>query len=289
MNGVLLATLSLTVGVMLMLALWRNVDRRVDQNAWARLAAQQKVAPTRFDPALVADLPAAAQRYFLHAIKPGTSLKTVAVIVMRGQLGLGDATKPNYQPMRAEQILAPPYGFIWRLRAGTGAMRLSGSDGAESGRSWSRFWLLGVLPVARAGGTANHFRSAFGRYVAEAVFWTPAALLPSETVRWDTIDESSTRVTLTHRGLAQSVDLTVAPDGRLTQVSFQRWSDANPVGQFQMQPFGGYLADYRDFGGYRLPTHIEAGNFFGTDDYFPFFKVTVTDVHFPTIGRLAPP
>ena len=280
MNGLLLAVL-IVAGIMLLLAMWRNRDRRADSAAWARLAAHQEAAPKTFDPALISDLPAAAQRYFLHAIKPGAPLHTVAVIFMQGQFGLGDANKPNYLPMLAEQILAPPHGFVWQIRAGAGLMRLSGSDGAEDGRSWSQFWLLGIAPVARAGGTADHFRSAFGRYVAEAVFWTPAALLPSETVRWDPIDEATVRVTVMHRGLEQSVELSVDPVGRLTTVSFQRWSDANPAKQFQLQPFGGYLSDYRDFGSFRLPTRIEAGNFFGTGDYFPFFNVVITDVHFP--------
>lgn len=30
---------------------------------------------------------------------------------------------------------------------------------------------------------------------------------------------------------------------------------------YQLQPFGGYLSEFREFGGYRLPTRIEAGNF----------------------------
>jgi hypothetical protein len=32
--------------------------------------------------------------------------------------------------------------------------------------------------------------------------------------------------------------------------------------------------------GFRLPTHVEAGNHFGTDHYFPFFVADVRDVAF---------
>jgi hypothetical protein len=74
-------------------------------------------------------------------------------------------------PMSAEQILAAPHGFVWKFNAGDGLMRVSGSDVASDSVSWSRFWLLGVVPVARAGGNPDHSRSAFGRYVAEAVFF----------------------------------------------------------------------------------------------------------------------
>lgn len=260
---------------------WRWIDLRADDSLWARLVFLQPIEPDLFDSSMIAGLPAPAQRFFRFAIKPGTPLHTVAEISMKGEFGLGNQAEPRYVPMSAKQLLAPPHGFVWKMNAGRGAVRISGSDAAEDGASWSRFWLLNLVPLARAGGDSNHARSAFGRYVAEAVFWTPAALLPSEKTRWESIDESSARVTLTHMGMEQAIDLHVAEDGRPCKVVFQRWTNANPAKAFQLQPFGGYLSEFADFGGFRLPTRIEAGNFFETDEYFPFFRVKVTGIRFP--------
>jgi hypothetical protein len=78
---------------------------------------------------------------------------------------------------------------------------------ASDSECWTRFWLMGLLPVARMGG--------------------------------------------------------------------------NPEKQHRMQPFGGYVSEFKEFAGFRLPTHVEAGNWFGTDRYFPFFVVNVTDIIFP--------
>jgi hypothetical protein len=64
-----------------------------------------------------------------------------------------------------------------------------------------------------------------------------------------------------------------------------RWSNANPEKQYRLQPFGGVLSDFREVQGYRLPFRVEAGNMFGTDDYFVFFKAEVTDIRFPGAGR----
>ena len=86
---------------------------------------------------------------------------------------------------------------------------------------------------------------------------------------------------MTHVDMEQSVDLTIEPDGKLSRVTFQRWSNANSAQAYRLQPFGGYLSEYRDFGGFRLPTRIDAGNFFETDDYFPFFRANVTAIRFP--------
>lgn len=280
MTKVILALLAVTAVALLCLGTWRWSDIDADKNAWRSLASHQPSAPATFDLSMIAGLPDPAQRFFRFAIAPGTPLYTVAEISMEGEFSLGNKAEPNYMPMRAEQILAAPHGFIWIVRAGN-TVWFTGSDGAEDGRSWSRFWLLGIVPVARAGNNADHTRAAFGRYVAEAVFWTPAALLPGDSVRWEAIDDSTARVIVTRGGLQQAVDLSVETDGRPSKVVFQRWSNANADRVFQLQPFGGYLSDYRDFGGFRLPTRIEAGNFFLTDDYFPFFKATVTAVRFP--------
>lgn len=283
MTPTLLALVAAVLVIGIALSAWRWADRTADKAAWARLASRQPEAPAAFAPALIAELPEPARRLFRFAIAPGTPLYTVAEIDMAGEFSLGNKADPKYLSMSARQILAAPHGFIWAVRAGN-LMRISGSDGASDGASWSRFWLAGLAPVARAGHNPDHARSAFGRYVAEAVFWTPAALLPGEGIRWEAIDSATARVTVTHGGMEQAVDIAIDADGRPNKVKFQRWSDANPEKQFQLQPFGGYLSNHQTFGGFRLPTTIEAGNFFETDDYFAFFKATVTAVRFPTSG-----
>ena len=255
-------------------------DVRDGRTLWRQLVATQPAQPLQFDESMVAALPEPARRYFCYSIRAGTPLVTVAEIRMHGEFGLGNKEAPKYVPMTAKQLLASPHGFVWQVRAGTW-LRIGGSDAAGSGTSWSRFWLAGLLPVARAGGDPDHARAAFGRHVAEAVFWTPAMLLPRAGVRWEPVDDSTARVIVSHGGLRQAVDITTAASGQPEQVVFQRWSNANADKTYRLQPFGGFLSEYREFDGFRLPTRIEAGNFFGTDDYFPFFRATVDSVSFP--------
>lgn len=104
-------------------------------------------------------------RTFLYLALAVLAVALLALIVLRVCDTLGD---------RAEwRRLAAPHGFVWMLRI-PGAVSLSGSDTGK----WTHFRLFGLIPVARLGSDANHARAAFGRYVAEALFWTPAALLP---------------------------------------------------------------------------------------------------------------
>lgn len=255
---------------------WRQLDHRADRVAWNTLVELAGGNAQRFDPSMVADLPEPARRYFAFTIARGTPIRTTVRIEMSGQLGNGMKDAPNYQPMQASQILTPPHGLVWKVKAGP----LSGSDGAMPDRSWTRFWLFNLLPIVRADG-ADHHRSAFGRVVAEAAFWAPASLLPGEHVQWEAMNDDTARAIVRFGAFTQAVDITVDASGAPTEVAIQRWSNENPDKVFREQPFGGYPSEYQLFDGYRLPTHVECGNHFGTLDYFPFFIANVSEIGSP--------
>lgn len=259
-----------------LMVLWRVRDHWSDASLIKGLQKTQPSTPDKFDPAMVACLPEPAQRYFLYTIAPGTPLKTVVDLRMSGRFGMGDKTSPGYMRMIARQVMAMPDGFVWKMRARRGALSISGSDS----HGWTRFWVMGLLPVARLGGDADHTRSAFGRYVAEAVFWAPASVLPAPGISWTGVGPDCARLTVNHNGLQQSVDLYVNEQGQPTEVRFERWSNANPQKQHRLQPVGGYLSEFRWFEGFRLPTHVEAGNQFATSEYFPFFIADITEASF---------
>lgn len=272
----LLYSLLILVGIAVVaLSVLRFTDWRADLAEWKRLEATQPVDPPRYAPTLVSELPEPAQRFFNFAIAPDTPLYRVATLRMGGQFSLGSKHSPHYRPMAAEQILAVPEGFVWCMRLKSPVM----ISGADSGR-WSRFRILGLIPVARLGGDPDHARSAFGRHVAEALFWTPAALLPGPGIEWESVGPDTARVTLSHGNLSQAVNVRVDPEGRPAQVWFMRWSNANAEKVFRLQPFGGTMSDFREVQGFRLPFRVEAGNEFGTSDYFAFFRADIRSIRF---------
>lgn len=274
----LLGTVVVALVSILGAGLVRYADRSRDERAAERLRTPEIAAPL-FQPAMVADLPDPARRYFLYAIRPGTPLRRVAEIEMQGELSLGTREKPNYLPMRGRQVLRMD-GFVWQVKAGKGAMWFSGSDGYVGGEGWTRFWLYDLVPVVRAGGGEDIARSAAGRAVAESLFWTPAALLPSSNVRWEPVDADTARAVVALHGHEHRVELTVAEDGRPRSVSLMRWSRENPARAWRLQPFGGTIGEIREVDGYRVAAEVDGGNWFGTDDYFPFYKARVVDIRF---------
>jgi len=275
-----LIVLIVFAALLLALLLLRILDRRADMAAWRRLVALQPARPQRFDPEMVAELPDPARRYFEQAISPGALLLTVAEVDMQGRFGLGRKGRPNYRPMRAREVLAAPNGFVWRARL-SGWVPISGSDAGSQQRSWTRFRLFGLLPLVRLHDDPEHARSAFGRSIAEALFWSPAALLPGPGVTWEGLAGNKARVTVSAGPFSQAVELNVDASGQPRSVWLMRWSNANPEKTYRLQPFGGTLSDFREVDGFRLPFRVEAGNMFGTEEYFPFFQAEVTAIRFP--------
>jgi hypothetical protein len=284
---VMIVIIGIGVAAVLALQLLRWNDGHHADAAWLDLAGRAPPSPKYFDPSIIEGLPDAARRYFLFSIAPGTPLRTVTEIRMTGQIGMGTRDAPNYQPMQAHQILAPPHGFVWKVDAGAGLMRFTGSDGHRGDRSWTRFWLLKLLPVVRVGGNPDHERSSFGRVAAEAVFWSPASLLPQEGVEWHAgSSPDRARAVVSNGRMTQELEITVEADGRPDSVVIPRWSNANPEQVWQVQPFGGTLSEFRTFGGYTLATRIDGGNHIGTPEYFPFFRAEVQEIRFLGGGDL---
>jgi len=281
---ILMSFVALVVIFLIALTIMKNFDELRTYLTWKKLENPSKVNTLKFSPHLVKDLPEPAQRYFEFMILPDTPLKHVAKIEMNGRLGLGSKDAPDYMDMQARQIMSFPNGFIWDIKTGRGPVVLTGSDGIYKDSSWSRFWVMHSLPVGRAGGLSkhreDHRKAAFGRLVAEAAFWSPAALLPSQHVSWEPSGPNSAKATVTYEGLVQTVEIFVIENGQPTHVIIPRWSDSNPKNQYQIQPFGGYLSVFKEVEGYRLPMHVEGGNFIGTDRYFPFYIADVKNITF---------
>jgi hypothetical protein len=194
---------------------------------------------------------------------------------MEGTFLLGDKEKFQTYEMSARQALRPPDQFVWIPEMRSGAMKISGSDALVRGNAWTRFYLLGLMPVAQARTTPDLVRSAQFRAAVEGALWLPASMLPENGVEWEQVGANEARVTF-HRLLPELVlRLKLDEDGGVTEVVGQRWSNANPAKVFQLQPFGGTMLAEQTFQGFTIPAQVAVGNHYGTEDYLPFFQARI--------------
>lgn len=266
-----LGLIAVLIGCILVLGVLRARDLRATRAEVERLENLTLRLGT-FDPEMVAGLPEPIRRYFNFAITPGTPLYRRVTLTMDGQLGLGDKGDPGYFPFSATQIIAAPEGFVWALHGKMKGLSVAGSDTG----AWTRFWVAGLVPVARAGGTDDHRLSAIGRYMAETALWLPTALVPSDHVRWSSPGEDLAQFDVSYDGMDLRVVLHLDAAGRPVSTEFQRWSNANPDKTYRFQTFGGSASQWREIQGMQIATDVSAGNFFGSDAYFPFFKAKVS-------------
>ncbi len=241
-------------------------------------ALEQPPGPGSFDSAMVEGLPEPACRYFLHALGPGTPLARSVTLRMHGGLRL----RPDAPPlaMSADQILAPPHGFVWRARVARGPLRMNGFDRHGWGAGELRWWAWGLIPAVHGAGE-DVSRSAAGRLGLESVL-LPPALLPHRGVEWRAVDavRAVARIVI-DGGEAVEVTIEVAADGRLLRASGPRWREDAGDGAPGYVPFAAeFTSEERSFGGVTIPTRLRAGWRLGEPGVEPFFEATIDDATF---------
>lgn len=239
---------------------------------WNRL---QQCPPEHetFSPDLVAEMPKPVRRYFLHAIAPGTPLATYAHLTIRGHLRLGT----SWQSLRAEEIIAPFDGFVWKTTVTIGPISISGADTCTPDHGRVHFGLFGLIPVVNASGP-DILKSSLGRLVIESM-WQPASLLPQRGVLWHALDEHHIQATITINDETIQPIFTIDHTGRLESVVVQRWNDQEQADI----PCGGTIDGEHCFHGYTIPSQLNAGWWYGTDHYREdgeFLRCTITNARF---------
>ncbi|HYD11469.1 MAG TPA: DUF6544 family protein [Allosphingosinicella sp.] len=205
--------------------------------------------------------------------RTGDTLYSTAKLEMEGTFLLGDKDRYQTFAMSARQVLRAPDQFVWMPRMRSSAMSITGSDALVDGEAWTRFWVLGVVPVAQDHTSPDLVRSAQFRAVVEGALSLPTSLLPANDVDWEQLNEHRARVTFRRFSPAIILEMILDSSGAVREVVGQRWSNANRDRTFRLQPFGGTMGADRTFQGLTIPTEIAAGNHYGTADYLPFFQV----------------
>lgn len=259
---------------------YRRADLKAER-AYRQVLSGPKLVQRRFDPRQVQGLPEVAQRYFRHAVAPGTPIYSTVEVQMEGTFLLGDKEKFKTYEMTARQALRPSNQFIWIPRLRSGPITITGSDALVAGDAWTRFWILRLVPVANVQTSPDLVRSAQFRAALEGALWLPFTLLPGNGVEWQQTGRDEARVVL-KRFKPEPIMLTLrlGPEGAVREVVGQRWSNVNPEKRFRLQPFGGVIRGETTFQGLTIPTDVAVGNNYGIEDYLPFFQAKIASAKY---------
>ena len=270
---ILLSVGALLAIALLVLSILRVRNEKEVSRIWQSLEGVP--AENHFTEDMVAVLPAPVQRYFLHAIAPGTPLADSVSLKMSGSFRTGQ--DKQWLPMQAKQIISAK-GFVWQAAIGHSLFQMMGADyyANESGRMHFSLW--GLIPLVNAH-SPDIARSSIGRLAGEFVL-LPSALLPQHGVTWKASDQRTIQASLKIDSEPVTLTLVIDPNGKLLKLSLPRWGEHTEDGSYTYISFGGEYQEERTFAGFTIPSQMSAGWWFGTDRYLEFFRATIEEAEF---------
>jgi hypothetical protein len=233
-------------------ARWNQLTRELH----ARLdAARSTPSPARFDAARELDgLPPPVQRYFRSVLRDGAPMIAAVTVQHSGTFNMSDSGGEQWKPFTSTQrVVTRRPGFVWDGRV----MMLPGldvhvHDAYVAGEGILHPAIAGLFTLADlrdSGGDVA--QGELMRFFAEAA-WYPTALLPSQGVRWQAVDDLSARATLTDGTITLTLTFRFAADGTIASVRAE--SRGRTVqGTVVPTPWEGVWSDHGERDGMRVP------------------------------------
>ena len=172
---------------------WQTATEEMHKNL---AAARLSISPRIFDTNELEGLPAPVQRYFRAALTSGQPMISVVNLEQTGIFNMSESGK-QWKPFTAtQQFITQRPGFDWEARV----MMMPGvavrvHDAYIAGVGILHASLFGLFTMAHQRGTPEAAQCELLRFFAEAV-WYPTALLPSQGVHWEVVDDTAARATL---------------------------------------------------------------------------------------------
>ena len=283
--GILVVTLTVLVVGVMAYGSWRwNESTKALR---ARLeAARQAHAVARYDVRELEGLPSPVQRYFRAALTDGQAIVTAVSIRHTGTFNMSTSGE-QWRPFTSQQrVITQRPGFDWDARV----MMFPGvpvhvHDAYVAGAGLLHGAVLGLLTVVNMADTPEMARGELMRYFAEAA-WYPTALLPSQGVRWEAVDDASAHATLDDGPLTLKLLFRFNAEGLIDTVRAEsrgRVADGKTVNA----PWQGRYWRYAMQDGMRLPQEGEVAWLLPEGDK-PYWRGTTVSASYEFANPPAP-
>jgi hypothetical protein len=222
-------------------------------------------------------LPPPVARHLRQALPEGATLIRAVDVVHRGTFNMGQAGE-QWRPFTSRQrVVTRRPGFVWDARISMGpGVAVHVHDAYVDGEGILEPAILGLYSLMqlrdRGGEVA---RGELMRFFAEAA-WYPTALLPSQGVRWEPIDDTHARGTLVDGPLTLPMTFGFGADGLLASMRVEdrgRTVDGTVV----PTPWEGRMSNYQRRDGYLVPLDGEVA-WLTPQGRLPYWRGTITDI-----------
>jgi len=219
--------------------------------------ARMPAITSRYDAHELDSLPAPVERYFRAVLTDGQPIVSAVTVEHTGTFNLkqpGEQWKPFTSRQR---VVTRRPGFVWNARiAVVPGLNVFVHDAYVDGEGILNPAILGLLSLADPVEAGVLAQGEFVRFFAETA-WYPTALLPSQGVHWDAVDDRSAKATLADGKV--SVTMLVKFNGADLIESVRVAARAAMVGKaVVMTPWEGRMSNYQMRDGMLIPLTCEA-------------------------------
>jgi hypothetical protein len=232
--------------------------------------------PARFASRELDGLPAPVQRYFRAVLKEGQPIVSALTIEMVGTFNMS-TTAEHWKPFTSRQRVATHRaGFLWDAQVSmVPGLVVRVADSYIAGSGLLHAAILGLVTVAKVSGGDEIARGEFMRFFAEAA-WYPTALLPSQGVRWEAVDERSANATIVDGPLTLTLLFRFNQAGLIDSVCAEA-RGAMVGNKVVMTPWECSLSNYEVHDGMNVPITGEA-SWVRPEGRKPYFRGTITSL-----------
>jgi hypothetical protein len=246
----------------------------------ARLeAARVAPQPARYDETReLAGLPPPVQRYFKVALKDCAPIVAAATVRHTGTFNVSEGGE-QWKPFTSTQrVVTRRPGFVWdgRMSMAPG-LAVHVHDAYVAGEGILHPAIGGLISLTDLRGGGAVAEGELMRFFAEAA-WYPTALLPSQGVRWQAVDDGSARATLTDGPVTLTLLFRFSSNGDITSVRAE--SRGRTVqGQVVPTPWEGQWSSHAERDGMRVPLAGEVA-WITPEGRKPYWRGAVTELRY---------
>ncbi len=234
------------------------------------------ITPTTYDSREIEGLPLPVRRYFRAVLKEGQPIVSAVRLAHEGEFNMGE-TEAKWRPFTSSQVaITRRPGFDWdgQINIAPG-LKIFAHDAYVAGEGLLHVELFGLVTLADIRGTPEAAQGELIRFLAETA-WYPTALLPSQGVHWEVIDDLSARATLADGATAVSLDFYFDPEGLIRGVhAAARYRTVN--GALVATPWQGRFWNYEVRNGMRIPLEGEVA-WEPPEGLWPYWRGRVTEI-----------
>lgn len=241
-------------------------------------SARVPIGPKTFDREELINAPAPVQRFFQTVIENGQRIVAAVHVEHTGTFNMSGAAD-RWRPFTSTQrVVTRRPGFDWNARiVMVPGVPVLVHDAYVEGEGTLHASVFGLVPVAKVLGKGEVAQGELMRFFAEAA-WYPTALLPSQNVHWDAVDDHSARATLTEGDLTLALLFRFNDEGLIDSVSAE--SRAQLVaGVVTHAPWQCRFWNYATRDGMRVPLDGEAA-WINPNGLKPYFRGHITQLRY---------